>query len=102
MDDWNYDGPAQAGRMEDNIPGVQDAGLASWEWKNSSRGRGWHWVPRRGGIDEVLLDRAASGGLPAFQDPCLASDGVDHFLQMCGPGYGGKERRSPCSYTRGV
>lgn len=33
MDDWNYDGQAQAGRMEDNIPGVQDAGLASWGGK---------------------------------------------------------------------
>lgn len=44
----------------------------------------------------------AGGSLPAFQVPCLASDGMDDFLQMCGPGYSGKERRSTCSYTRGV
>lgn len=86
------------------FPGVQNAGIVSCGWKDSSRGMGQHWVARRGGRVEVLLGRAAwwGGGLPAFQDPCLASDRVDDFLQMCGPGYGGKKRKSTCSGTRGV
>lgn len=61
------------------FPGVQDAGLAS------SRGMGQYWLARRGGIVEVLLGKAGrwGGSLPAFQDPCLASNEVDDFLQMC-------------------
>lgn len=66
MGDWNYGGQAQAGRMQDTIPGVQDAVLASWVWKDSSRGMGRHRVARRGGIDEILLGRAGRWWLTCF------------------------------------